>query len=68
MDSLERLIESMRNENEDLVEIRSEVNLKYDNLLRNKENISEETLEQESKIFEELKEKHNFLSSEVKYQ
>ena len=68
MDSLERLIESMRNENEDLVEIRSDVNLKYDNLLRNKENISEETLEQESKILEELKEKHNFLSSEVKYQ
>ncbi len=58
----------MRNENEDLVEIRSEVNLKYDSLLRNKENISEETLEQESKILEELKEKHNFLSSEVKYQ
>ena len=68
MDSLERLIESMNNENEDLVEIRSEVNLKYDNLLRNKENISEETLEQESKILEELKEKHNFLSSEVIYQ
>jgi regulator of replication initiation timing len=56
---------SLEKENEELISKGETLNVEYENLLSNKETNYEEAIEREEKILEELKEKNNFLNSEV---
>jgi len=63
--SIEDEINSLEKNNEDLISQGEILNYEYENLLSNKETNYEEIIEREEKILEELKEKNNFLNSEV---
>ena len=63
--SIEDEINSLEKNNEDLISQGEILNYEYENLLSNKETNYEEIIEREEKILEELREKNNFLNSEV---
>ena len=63
--NIEDEINSLEKNNEDLISQGEILNYEYENLLSNKETNYEEIIEREEKILEELKEKNNFLNSEV---
>lgn len=63
--SIEDEINSLEKNNEDLISQGEILNYEYENLLSNKETNYEEIIEREEKFLEELKEKNNFLNSEV---